>query len=579
MSIGSRRRLRAFAAVSVIATGVALMVGAAGASAAPAPPDVIYTTATDGTTFATLDSLTGAGTLLGSTGRAQGWAVAMDTDGTMWTTINGFGAAQIATVDKVTGQATPVGSPLGTWMIALEIAPDGTMYGIGYSDRRLYRINKATGAGTLIGADTGIAATMDLAFDCAGRLWATAMGNMWTVDPATGIAVARPSITGVTQGAASVMGLMVDRSCRMYVTTYTSPSSMYELDPATGSATLIGVTGLARPHGGSAGLVVDTQAPATTDDVPATAAAARVTVSLSATDNGSGVDKTYYTLGAAPAAPSTASTPYDPANKPALNVGEKLRYFSVDVAGNAEAVKTSRALASTPPPPAPVLCGKAIVLTDVTLRGRVVRIGGVVRAEHAGRPVAITVGGRVVARTMSAADGTFSTKAKRSATGKAVRYQASVDGKQSAALAAARRLVIDSQTSTARGQRIRGHLVSRDRAGRKLAVDRLLGCSGDRTRRARLVRTDGNGRFVVSLRKPSTSEKVAYYRLRTVSGTTSFTVPVVVRAQAAVSAVRRTHAAPSIANKQLPGSAVQFGTAGAEPRVCALHPMMMGAVR
>ena len=256
-SIGSRRRLRAFAAVSVIATGVAFMVGAAGASAAPAPPDVIYTTATDGTTFATLDSLTGAGTLLGSTGRAQGWAVAMDTDGTMWTTINGFGAAQIATVDKVTGQATPVGSPIGAQMIALEIAPDGTMYGIGYQDRRLYRINKATGAGTLIGADTGIAATMDLAFDCAGRLWATAMGNMWTVDPATGNAVARPSITGVTEGAISVMGLMVDRSCRMYVTTYTSPSSMYELDPATGSATLIGVTGLACPHGGSAGLVVD----------------------------------------------------------------------------------------------------------------------------------------------------------------------------------------------------------------------------------------------------------------------------------------------------------------------------------
>lgn len=565
---------RLLAAVTVIAT--ALMVGAAGASAAPAPSDVLYTTATDGTAFGTLDSLTGAGTLLGSTGYNADWAVATDTDGTMWTTVNGFGAAQIATVDKVTGQATPVGGPIGTSVIALEIAPDGAMYGIGYNDRHLYRIDKTTGVGTPIGGDTGISSTMDLAFDCAGHLWATANGGLWTVDAATGTAVARPSITGVTEGAPSVMGLLFDRSCRMYVTTYTAPGSMYEIDPLTSAATLVGSTGLVRPHGGSGGIVVDTQPPTTTDDVPASTTAARIAVSLSAIDGGSGVDKTYYTLGAAPAAPTPASTPYDPANKPELNVGERIRYFSVDVVGNAEAVKTSRVVASTEPPappapPAPALCGKAIVLTDVTLRGRVVRIGGVTRAEHAGRPVAIAVGGRVVARTTSAADGTFRANVNR--TDKHVRYQASVDGNRSPALAPARRLVIDSQTSTARGERIRGHLVSRHRAGRKLAVGRLLGCSGERTRRAMLVRTDANGRFVVTLHKPSRVEKVAYYRLRTVGGTKAFTLPIVLRAQAAVSAVRRTH---SVARQH--GSAVQFDAAELPSRVCDLHAMMMRAV-
>ncbi len=121
-SKGSRRL--AFA-VSVIATGVAMMAGAAGASAAP--PDVAYTTATDGTAFATLDSSTGAGTLLGSTGQSQGWAVAFDA---MWTTVDGFGATRIATVDKVTGHATPVGGPVIARETPALVRPDSELYAV-----------------------------------------------------------------------------------------------------------------------------------------------------------------------------------------------------------------------------------------------------------------------------------------------------------------------------------------------------------------------------------------------------------------------------------------------------------------
>ena len=98
-------------------------------------------------------------------------------------------------MDKVSGQATLVG-PIGVPMITLELAGDGTLYGIEYGPNgRLYSIDKTTGVGTAIGTGTGIDYTMDVAFDCAGRLWATTMGDLWRIDLATGASTMRSSLT------------------------------------------------------------------------------------------------------------------------------------------------------------------------------------------------------------------------------------------------------------------------------------------------------------------------------------------------------------------------------------------------
>ena len=96
----------------------------------------------------------------------------------------------------------------------------------------------------------------------------------------------------------------------------------------------------------------DFTAPSTTDDVPAGYQPGPVTVTLTATDGaGSGVDKTYYTKGVAPAAPTTSSLVYDPANKPTLGDGEKIRYFSVDMVGNVGPEQTSGAAKVDTAPP------------------------------------------------------------------------------------------------------------------------------------------------------------------------------------------------------------------------------------
>jgi hypothetical protein len=244
---GIPSRLAMLTLVAAFVVGLA----AGSASAASPPGDVIYSSASNGTAFATIDPSTGTGTLLGSSGQNEDWAAALDTDGALWTTVNGFGNAQIARVDKTTGQATPVGAPIGPQMISLEIAGDGTMYGIAiFGDTRLYRINKTTGAGTPIGTGTGIEFTMDIAFDCAGQLWATTAGRLWTVDTTTGTSSFQASITGVSEGGESVMGLMFDSACHMLATTYTDPGTLYSINPTTGAATRIGSTGLFFPHGG-----------------------------------------------------------------------------------------------------------------------------------------------------------------------------------------------------------------------------------------------------------------------------------------------------------------------------------------
>lgn len=113
-------------------------------------------------------------------------------------------------------------------------------------------------------------------------------------------------------------------------------------------------------------LASDTIDPVTTDNVPAEPRKS-VTVTLDATDRGiSGLDKTYYEIGATPATPTLGSPVYNPNAKPQLADGEKISYFSTDNAGNAEAVVTSVAASiDSIRPAAPALVsGPAATITE-----------------------------------------------------------------------------------------------------------------------------------------------------------------------------------------------------------------------
>jgi hypothetical protein len=141
----------------------------------------------------------------------------------------------------------------------------------------------------------------------------------------------------------------------------------------------------------SAPAKVDTVAPTTGDDVPAAAQQAPVAVTLTATDGpdtpagSAGVASIHYEAGADPAEPTTASPRYDAAAKPVLKNGEKIRYFAVDAAGNAEAGKTSRALQvqEQAPAPAPPVVTTKTSNRQVTINLRSSYNGHKVRAVRA----------------------------------------------------------------------------------------------------------------------------------------------------------------------------------------------------
>ena len=98
---------------------------------------------------------------------------------------------------------------------------------------------------------------------------------------------------------------------------------------------------------------VDRTRPSTSDNVPTGPVNQNATVTLSASDTGSGVDKTHYTKGASPPDPTTASAVYSAGAKPVLGNGERIKYFSTDNAGNQESVKTSPVAQVVVPPSRP----------------------------------------------------------------------------------------------------------------------------------------------------------------------------------------------------------------------------------
>jgi len=165
------------------------------------------------------------------------------------------GPQQLATIDPKTGHATMFGAPVEDLnVMALEFAPDGTLYAIGDANpasptfNTLYTVDQKTGAFTAVGS-TGVPDEfmMDLAFDARGTMYGASMGGLFTIDRKTGTGTKVVDFVG----GGAVMGLGYNaKQDKLYATDYRTPNSvLYVVDTKNGFLTPMAAIGYPLSHG------------------------------------------------------------------------------------------------------------------------------------------------------------------------------------------------------------------------------------------------------------------------------------------------------------------------------------------
>jgi hypothetical protein len=204
-----RPRNRCSSLVQILAVA-GLVTGSLMLATSPAAAQVLFGSSSKGqvnpSSLFTIDRTTGAATLVGKTGLADGVS-GLRFDPTTGVLYGLMGSpctgARLVTLDPATGAGTVVGALIGQGFDgsttvacagggeALAFAPDGTAYAGGYvfGSAFLLKVDKATGA--VLESNPILDPTSGLVFDSSGVLWASHGNAMFTamlhtIDPATG---------------------------------------------------------------------------------------------------------------------------------------------------------------------------------------------------------------------------------------------------------------------------------------------------------------------------------------------------------------------------------------------------------
>ena len=192
-----------------------------------------------------VDPENGSTTLLGYTGIADITDIAFSKNNILY----GITFSDLIYIDPYTGTGRIIGNLGFSNFNSLVTSPNGIIYSASYDDGKFIRIDENTGKGTLIGYyGPGLTSSGDLIFDSSGNLYATikrsGYSNDWlaVVDPNTGTVTELKGDTGFQ----NIWGLSI-RDEIFYGVTYSG--QLIQIDPQTGSGTLIGTSG-GIAHGG-----------------------------------------------------------------------------------------------------------------------------------------------------------------------------------------------------------------------------------------------------------------------------------------------------------------------------------------
>ena len=234
-------------------TGVATSVGSTGQSfsgLAVSPAGEIFATTRSTGVLYRLDAATGQASQVGPTGVLYMDAIAFDRDGNLWGIDNGT-SSLLYSVDPGTGVVTPVG-PVGTLLAGLAFDPiDGTAYASGAAGNdMIYKVDLTTGTANPIGS-TGLGgATPDIGFDVHGNLFGVKGGgqssnSLIAIDKTTGAgSVIGATVIDIISGLGSQAFLGLAQTNVLYATQGGAGDQLVTIDPLTGVATPVGITGL-----------------------------------------------------------------------------------------------------------------------------------------------------------------------------------------------------------------------------------------------------------------------------------------------------------------------------------------------
>lgn len=148
----------------------------------------------------------------------------------------------------------------------LTTGPDGTLYAASDTIKALVRIDPSTGQASVVGSfdiptsQTGLAtdAPLDfgMAYGCSGKLWlsSTTAGKLWQVDPGSGKSTLVGSLGQTISGLTIRGGKLLGTGARN-----ADNEGLYAIDTSSAKATLIGNYGAAIPYAASVSPGVDAQ--------------------------------------------------------------------------------------------------------------------------------------------------------------------------------------------------------------------------------------------------------------------------------------------------------------------------------
>ncbi len=231
-------------------------------------PGLLYGAAEVGTKLVAFNLEAGRVRVIGDIGFPNSLSLAFcRPGGRPYTIINTFDPAnaQLATLNLGTGAATPVGSPLGQNLsiMGMTCSSNGTLYAIGQADlanpdfNSLYTVDRETGLASRIGS-TGVVGgyangfLMGLDFAPDGTLYGANASSLFRIDSVTGHATKVVDFVGVDfVGVTKVMGLAIDRDGTFHISNFVPQvpgSTVYVVDVSTGAATPMLNSGLAFVH-------------------------------------------------------------------------------------------------------------------------------------------------------------------------------------------------------------------------------------------------------------------------------------------------------------------------------------------